>query len=208
MKRMRKNRRQAGFTLAETLLAVLILLLVSSIVAAGIPVAQNAYEKVVLASNAQILMSTTVAALRDQLGTARNVRVASDGSVYYNSADTGAMTRLYLKDDNTIWVDEYANGSDREFFRESDSVAPISYQLITNAALDKGRDQNKTNLYIKYDGSPVYEKGIITFKGLKVYSKNTNAVLATLDDDNSVLKIRVFLADKQAVSPTTGPAVP
>ena len=49
-----------AFTLAETLLAVLILLMVSTIVATGIPVARNAYEKVVLASNAEVLLSTTI----------------------------------------------------------------------------------------------------------------------------------------------------
>ena len=44
---IRKLRSNDAFTLAETLLAILILLMVSAIVAAGIPVAKNAYEKVV-----------------------------------------------------------------------------------------------------------------------------------------------------------------
>ena len=58
MKRKRKLRSNKGFTLAETLLAVLILLLVSTIVATGIPAARNAYEKVVEASNAQAVLAT------------------------------------------------------------------------------------------------------------------------------------------------------
>ena len=41
MKRKSKLKSRSGFTLAETLLAILILLLVSSIVAQGIPVARN-----------------------------------------------------------------------------------------------------------------------------------------------------------------------
>ena len=49
-----------GFTLAETLLAVLILLLVGVIMTTGIPAAKNAYEKVVVASNAEVLLSTTI----------------------------------------------------------------------------------------------------------------------------------------------------
>ena len=69
-KKGKKIRDAHGFTLAETLLAVLILLMVSGIVAAGIPVAKKAYEKVVLAADAQLLLSTTVAELRDEIGTA------------------------------------------------------------------------------------------------------------------------------------------
>ena len=62
----RKHHAIHGFTLAETLLAVLILLMVSSIVAAGIPSARRAYEKVVLASNAEVLLSTTITTLRHE----------------------------------------------------------------------------------------------------------------------------------------------
>ena len=51
-----KIRSARGFTLAETRLAVIILLLAAAIVATGIPAARNAYEKVVLASNAEILL--------------------------------------------------------------------------------------------------------------------------------------------------------
>jgi len=49
-----KMKSQAGFSLAETLVAILILLLVSVIVANGVPVAQNAYEKVVVGANAKV----------------------------------------------------------------------------------------------------------------------------------------------------------
>ena len=73
-KDLRNNRRsencrrgRSGFTIAETLVAVLILLMVSSVVAAGIPAAKSAFEKVVVGANAEILLSTSVASLRDQL---------------------------------------------------------------------------------------------------------------------------------------------
>ena len=49
-----------GFTLGETLLAVLIMLLAASIMVSGIPAARAAYEKVVLSSNAEVLLSTAV----------------------------------------------------------------------------------------------------------------------------------------------------
>ena len=58
----RKLNSKKGFTIAEMLVAIIILLMVSSIVASGIPVARDAYEKVVLTSNAEILMSTAISA--------------------------------------------------------------------------------------------------------------------------------------------------
>ena len=50
---MKRIKNQSGFTLAETLLTVLILLLVSGIVATGMPAVQTAYEKIVISANAQ-----------------------------------------------------------------------------------------------------------------------------------------------------------
>jgi len=97
MKRLRKLASPAGFTLAETLLAVLILLLVSTIVATGMPAARSAYEKVVIGSNAQATLSTVVTALRNELGTAWDISVEADGkSATYFSAETGARARLAM----------------------------------------------------------------------------------------------------------------
>lgn len=73
--RIRSSR---GFTLAETLMAILILLMVTAIVAAGIPVASNALKKAVEASHAQVLLSTTMTALRDELTTAKNIRKSTE----------------------------------------------------------------------------------------------------------------------------------
>lgn len=66
-------RRKAGFTIAEMLIAVLILLMVSAVLAAGVPVAVNAYNKVIDAANAQLLLSTTVTRMEEELSTAVEV---------------------------------------------------------------------------------------------------------------------------------------
>ena len=54
---------QKGFTLSETLFAMLILLMVTSIVATGIPIAGRALKNAVDASHGQVLLSTTMTAL-------------------------------------------------------------------------------------------------------------------------------------------------
>ena len=115
-KRMRKKLDTVrGFTLAETLLAVLIMLLVSTIVVAGIPAAKSAYENVVLASNAEVLLSTTVTTLRNELGTARNVEIPNNKAgenknsviTYYNDS-RGAFAKIYVASgDNKIMFQRY-----------------------------------------------------------------------------------------------------
>ena len=78
-----KSRR--GFTIGEVLVSVLILMMVFSIVAAGIPAAANAYYKVVDAANAQMLLSTTLTRLRTELSTATQVK-CSGTTIEYRCA--------------------------------------------------------------------------------------------------------------------------
>lgn len=94
-----RNHNRRGFTLAETLLALLILMMVSTIVATGIPVAKNAYEKVVIASNAEVLLSTAVSTLRNELGTAKDVNISGSGSAitYYNAVRE-SRSKIYKAD--------------------------------------------------------------------------------------------------------------
>ena len=98
-----KIHRTYGFSLAETLLAVLILLMVSSIVAAGIPSARNAYEKVVLTANADVLLSTTMTTLRNELGTATDIDIktteAGDDEITYFNSTRGSASRITLGPD-------------------------------------------------------------------------------------------------------------
>ena len=108
----RKAHSQAGFTLAETLMAVLIMLMVSGVVAGGIPLAQRAYTRVLDAANAQVLLSTTVTALRRELGTAGNIEINEDGEVLtYVSAKTGAYSALTQTEDG-IQIQDYTQWGD------------------------------------------------------------------------------------------------
>ena len=56
----KKLNMQRGFSLAETLVVVLIILLVSSVIAAGMPAAQKAYNNVLVTADAQVYMSTAL----------------------------------------------------------------------------------------------------------------------------------------------------
>ena len=90
---------------------ILILLMVTSIVAAGIPVAATAYSKVVMASNAQLLLSTTMTNLRDELATATNIEVVKnddDVKIRYKN-DKGGDSEIFQitlasEDENKLGV--------------------------------------------------------------------------------------------------------
>lgn len=86
--RLRKN---SGFTLTELLLTTMILLMVSAVVAGGVPSAANAYFKIVDASNAQILLSTTVTSLRNELSFATDIKLKD------NSTELDEYTNVRVK---------------------------------------------------------------------------------------------------------------
>ncbi len=168
MKARKKLNNRSGFTLAETLLAVLILLLVSGIVATGIPAARNAYLNVVVGANAQALLSTTAAALRDELGTAWNVE-SKDNALTYYSADTGAISIL-SKSDETIILQEYVS---QKGFNEKTGVSVGNQRpLVSDRAAT-------SDLTVTYD-SVNYSEGDVTFTKLCV--KHGAKELATLDE--------------------------
>ncbi len=111
MKVKRKLKNRTGFSLGEMLVTVIILLLASTIVATGVPAAKKAYEKVVVGANARALLSTTIATLRDELTTARDVKVDGTTITYYN-ADNGAESKIYKDlEDNVIMLEEYTDRS-------------------------------------------------------------------------------------------------
>ncbi len=196
--RMRERIRQKihtekGFTLAETLLAALIMLLVSGIVASGIPVAKDAYEKVVLASNAEVLLSTTISTLRNELGTAQDVvaDVDSEGKktiVTYYSGLRGASSKIYLGSKNSVGS---KNSDDRKeiMFLRYYNADGLSYNAYKAAPLIPAKTSTE-ELYVTYD-TVDYSNGIVTFKGLLVKRALTNDGFG----DERTLSIRVISYD-------------
>ena len=89
----RTTRKNAGFSLTELLVTLLIVTLVTGIAATTIPPAWRTYTQVVDASNAQALLTTTSALLRDELDTALDLRQDGD-TLTYTSSKTGLATRL------------------------------------------------------------------------------------------------------------------
>ena len=125
----RKLKNGSGMSLAETLMAMLILLLVSSVIAVGIPAAANVYRNAVDAANAQALLSTTVNALRSEFSAAWGVNVIDEKHVVYYSAKTGAKTKLSLDGEPT--VTEYVDYDDPHL----DSSLDVEHPLVASGNL-------------------------------------------------------------------------
>lgn len=188
MKRLHRLNSQSGFTLAETLLAVLILLLVSGIVATGIPVAKNVYDKTIVAANAQVLLSTAVAALKDELGTAWDVNLINNGKIItYFSADTGARTKIDLSG-NTIKIQDYTEVDG--LIVTTDSGVGAERQLISEKSMSD-------DLVFKIDAeeSNKVENDTVFIKNICVCRKGSDIALAELDS----LAIRPVSVHKQII---------
>ena len=172
-----KFKSRLGFSLGETLLAVLILLMVSTIMVAGIPAARNAYEKVVLTSNAEVLLSTTITTLRNELGTAQDVKKPAnktgekaDSVITYFNPTRGALSKLYVadgSDDNVIMFQRYY-GEDGLSVNNYPATPLVSPKTTTQ------------DLYVTY-GSVSYNNGIVTFSDLKVNRASGAEGLASRD---------------------------
>ena len=196
MKKTRKLNSRGGFTLAETLLAVLILLMVSVIVATGVPVAKNAYEKVVVAANAQVLLSTAVNTLRDELGTAWDVEVVEEGEtepkIKYFCADTGARAEIYLNaEKDTVYRTRFAQQTaDMVGISIEDGVSQDGPLVSPQASTDR--------LRVKYD-SVTMAGDVVTFEGLKVYlGEDALADLGKVDESGKVNELRIRVVPKPA----------
>ena len=156
----RKLHSKAGFSLTELLAAVIILLLVSSIVASGIPVARDAYNKVVIASNAEVLLSSTITTLRNELGTAKDVKVNSNAITYYNPSRK-ALAKIYVDTDGIMFERYHSEGTTTEIINTGSAATLlmpsktatgdlyVTYTSVTYTEVSKG------NVYVTFNGLSV-----------------------------------------------------
>lgn len=155
----RLNRK--GFSLTEMLLAMLILLMVTSVAAGGIPLAVRAYNQVVEASNAQVLLSTTIIRLRDELGKATDFEIVANTQISFHNID-GAMSVIRLKSDTDqdgpgIYLERYG-------YKDDGTEELKGTQLLVS------KQAANENLYVKYDAI-THDNAAVTFTGFSVMNE-------------------------------------
>ncbi len=163
-----KYKNKAGFSLTELLVAVLILSMVSAVVAGGIPVARDAYTKVTVTANAQVLLSTTISALRSEIGPSKidASDITTKDSIIYLSGKNESKSRIYIAGD-VITI--------QEFVEYTDSSSPYYNSTITidPRPLTVGTDElYATYSEISYSSSD--NTDMVSVKGLTVKRKGDN----------------------------------
>ena len=162
-----------GFTLAETLMAVLILSMVTGIVAVGVPAATSAYKNAVDASHAQVLLSTTMTALRNELSTAKDV--SATGTIISYIDEDDRRSEITVEDDG-IYLTK-AKGIIEEDV-SLDNTNSINRLLVSKEAAT-------SNMYAQYTSSS-FSDSIVKISGLSVMRGT-----GTISDLGLVYEIRV-----------------
>ena len=128
------RRDTGGFTLTEMLVTILIMVLASTLLATGVPVAIDTYQKTVNSANAQVALSTTLTVLRSEFGTSTQI-MTIDGKVYYRTEEGIWATIRNPKDENEArgLVKEYVDSTEHD---EPDTAKSLgAYPLMPDATL-------------------------------------------------------------------------
>ena len=174
MKILRKKlKSRRGFSLAELLLVVLILMLVGTIATVGISSAKSAYEKVVDGANAQLLLSTTVSSLRRELALASEVKTSGTAVQSYTNGETGYSYTLKCGALGSAYPGIYRELQNSEMTAYSGTGEKPCELLVTEKAATKNMVVSFSS--ISYDKT----RSVFTVSGLKV--EKNGKVMAGLD---------------------------
>lgn len=128
----KKFRSRRGMTLAETLTALAIFAILSAALVVGTTAAWKVYQKAVVAGEARTLQSTIAQALTDELRYARNIQVAADNTVTFDSDTFGVQVSVKTTDTGRLQI-----GAGEKF-----------YDLLPERAYTKGL---KAEVSVSYD---------------------------------------------------------
>lgn len=168
-----KLKSQSGLTLTELLATLLIVTLASIVMATGIPTAIETYGKIMDASNAQVLMSTTAMQLRSDLAMASEWSVSNNEITFVGSSAfeaTDVDSTISVAPDNS----EYAGQ-----LRKNGKPLALS-------SLEKSSTKGDNEMYVTCESiteKKDAEKKIyaVVFGNLEVKRKGTDQALVTID---------------------------
>ncbi len=185
MKKQRKRSdllcKSHGFTMVEMLVVIVIMVLVSVMMATGIPAGVNSMRKAVEASHAQALISTAMTALRDELTTAKDLKVVSSGGAAPagdgggNPGDAPAAASLpkvtYTDSDGVPTVlevtESLTSGVNEKKGILLTKVIPKGATTETYTHLLVSAEASTSDLYVAMNGIS-YTDGVVTISSLEV----------------------------------------
>ena len=163
MKRYRLLQNKSGFSLIETVVAMLLVVLMSGMMVTGIRLAVKVYTTVVDKANAQVLLTTTETILRNELSSAKKITVKDDTVSYQNSV-TGQSWELSSPDTDIIRKLNKPDGTTKEdrLIQETTGTINLHIRFDKIELFAEGR-------YIKVSGLRV-TKGTQTLAGSETYT--------------------------------------
>lgn len=168
---MLKLQETKGFTLVEALASLLVITMLFTVVATGVPVASQVYNDVVASSNAQALLSTGAMRLREELSLSTMADPSHEGTV-----------STYIKGDY-----EGSNYSTAKLAVGAFSDSKVGSGIIVQTEVGKHGSGNwerrllvtegdaPDRLYLSFDEIN-YEDGIFTVENLKVQQRAGDAI--------------------------------
>lgn len=197
-----KIRNNKGFTLTETLLTVILVLLMTGAVAAGISIMNRTIRRIQNKANAEVLLSTTLTLISSDLK--NTVAVVPDGEKTEDGWETVKL--LEIRENGTYaWIgivndsdsDSSAAGSDAEnggirkkYYTETvnTDTGDREYQ-DTDISIGYVTKQAKTDTLYTTIGSITYSNHVLTIHDLEV--KNTNDETQAKLDSFSVAALKI-----------------
>ena len=167
------QRAQYGFTLVETLVALLIVVMISAIIAMGAPSAIKAYQSTVAKSNAQTVLATMTTALRDELGSATKVKLNGTTVVSYECGE-GYVAKLEGKKDQ---IDPHRGPVKTATDNRLGTGNNTSWALVPDMQVVS----TQNDLYVTFD-SITFDKTTRSFKvtNLGVYQQGNSSPIASI----------------------------
>ena len=172
-----KKKDNRGFSLSELLVTVIIVSLLSVMIVTGVRTALYSHRKVTEEANAEVLLSTCVTMLRNELSTATDIQVLSDTkTITYQKGGSGIKSSLRSgmsgSAASTTEPEQIYHGS--VGINSEDGSESISNEtlLISSVTATEG-------LFISYEEIS-YADGVVTVTGLSVRKKDSDRKLSEL----------------------------
>lgn len=130
---LEKRRFQKGFSLMEVLAATLVLLLIASALAVGIPASLSTYQQVTATAEATTLLSTLSQSLADELRYAQNIKLQSD--LHTLSSFTSAVYGQGIK---PVALNGFIQMEHTALLAGEGTIDTTNYPLLSEAVYTKG----------------------------------------------------------------------
>ena len=181
---LKKLNNGSGFTLPEMLIAVVILVMITASV---LPAAVTAYKNAVDAANAQVLLSTTVSALRSELSTAWDVKTPNATTITYKSSDTGSRSVISIVEDK-IWLEEYALDDNQNWHGSDDApkTKEATKRTLVSGAMRQTTRNETEQMTVTYTNA-AYADGYVEIEGLCV--KRGETEIAKMPETGLIIRV-------------------